>query len=96
MVGGKFIPALSGGERKRTSLAIEMITNPRLILLDEPTSGLDSDNSFKIISLLKRQTVQRGCSIVCTIHQPSSNLFKLFDHVICLSDGQTIYNGAVK
>lgn len=54
MVGGKFLNAISGGERKRTSLAIEMITNPRLILLDEPTSGLDSANAFKIISLLKR------------------------------------------
>lgn len=44
---------------------------------------------------MKRETVLKGCSIVCTLHQPSSHLFKLFDKVICLSDGHTIYNGPV-
>ena len=72
-----------------------MVTDPRLVFLDEPTSGLDSENALKIIKLLKKETQKRGCSIICTLHQPSTNLFKLFDHVICLSDGDTIYNGPV-
>jgi ABC-type multidrug transport system ATPase subunit len=95
MVGGSFLPQISGGERKRTSLGYELITDPRIILLDEPTSGLDSSNALQIVKLLKKETILRGCSIICTLHQPSSQLFKLFDRVICLSDGQTIYNGSV-
>jgi ABC-type multidrug transport system ATPase subunit len=72
-----------------------MITDPRIILMDEPTSGLDSFNAFSVLKILKRQTKSFGCSIVCTLHQPSSDLFKLFDRVICLSEGHTLYNGSV-
>lgn len=68
MVGGAFIPQISGGERKRASLGYEMMTDPRIVLLDEPTSGLDSSNALSIIKLLKKETILRGCSIVCTLH----------------------------
>lgn len=68
MIGGSFIPQISGGERKRTSLGYEMMTDPRIVLLDEPTSGLDSSNALAIVKLLKRETILRGCSIICSLH----------------------------
>jgi len=71
MNGGKLIKGISGGERKRTSIGYELITNPSLMLLDEPTSGLDSHTAFQIAKLLK-QEAERGMTILATIHQPSS------------------------
>ncbi|CDW87920.1 abc transporter family protein [Stylonychia lemnae] len=93
MVGGIFLPKISGGERKRTSIGMELMTNPKILLLDEPTSGLDSENAMRIIKLLKREAKLRGATVICSIHQPSSQLFQLFDRTICLSEGHTIYNG---
>ena len=58
---------ISGGERKRTSIAYELITNPSLLMLDEPTSGLDSSSAMRVIQCLK-QEAQRGMSILTTIH----------------------------
>lgn len=95
MVGGTFLPKISGGERKRISFGYEMITDPRIVFLDEPTSGLDSANALSVVRLLRKETILRGCSIMCSLHQPSTELFKMFDRVICLSEGQTIYNGPV-
>jgi ABC-type multidrug transport system ATPase subunit len=68
---------LSGGEKKRTSIGYELITNPNLLILDEPTSGLDSHTAFQIMKLLK-QEAKRGMTVICTIHQPSSEIFGLF------------------
>lgn len=71
-----------------------MITNPKIFLLDEPTSGLDSSNALKIIRLLKREA-ERGVAVICALHQPSSEIFSMFDRIICMSDhGVCIYNGA--
>lgn len=58
---------LSGGERKRTSIGYELITNPSVLLLDEPTSGLDSTTALQIIKLLKQET-KKGMTVICTIH----------------------------
>lgn len=92
IVGGLFtFTGISAKERKRTALAVELITDPNLIFLDEPTSGLDSENAYTMISMLKRQTQVRGAAVLCTLHQPSSQLFQLFDRVICLSEGHVIY-----
>lgn len=93
MVGGFMRKGLSGGERKRTSIGYELITDPSLLVLDEPTSGLDSHTSLNIIQLLRHEAY-RGMTVICTIHQPSSEIFCLFDRAIFLSDGYTIYNGA--
>lgn len=70
-IGGVALKGLSGGERKRTSIGYELITDPMVILLDEPTSGLDSTTAFRIIKILKRE-VKLGKTIICTIHSPSS------------------------
>ena len=74
-IGGIFKRGISGGERKRTSIGYELITEPSLLLLDEPTSGLDSRTAKKTIELLKQET-RRGMSILATIHQPSAEIFK--------------------
>ena len=94
-VGNELIKGISGGERKRASIGYELITNPRLLILDEPTSGLDSNTAFKLIQMLKRES-ERGMSIILTIHQPSSEIFMLFDKIILLSDGNTLYDGCPK
>ena len=67
LFGNKIIKGLSGGEKKRTSIGYELITNPSLLLLDEPTSGLDSTTSYSICKLLK-QEAERGMTILATIH----------------------------
>ena len=92
LIGGWLRRGISGGERKRTSIGYEMITKPSMLLLDEPTSGLDSSTAVRIVNLLRRQA-ERGMSVLATIHQPSSELFHLFDRVILLSEGFTVYNG---
>jgi ABC-type multidrug transport system ATPase subunit len=70
-VGNAFIKGISGGERKRTSIGVELITNPSIIFLDEPTTGLDSTTALQVILLLKTLAKQ-GKTVISTIHQPSS------------------------
>lgn len=84
---------LSGGERRRVSLAAELITNPRVLFCDEPTSGLDSFNATTIMQQLKQRT-DCGMLAMVTIHQPSSQVFDYFNHVVLLSDGAMVFNGA--
>lgn len=83
---------LSGGQKRRVTVAIELVTNPALVFLDEPTSGLDAYGSLKVIKVLK-QLAERGRTIVCTIHQPRADIFKLFDKLLLLKDGTTMYFG---
>ena len=91
-IGSHMMKGVSGGERKRTSIGIEMISNPEILFLDEPTSGLDSQTSYQIISLLKRIAKEKNILVVCTIHQPSSNIFNMFDKLLIVEKGNMIYN----
>ena len=86
---------ISGGERKRTAIGVELITDPSLILLDEPTSGLDSFKAVQIVKLLK-SLARRGKTIISTIHQPSSESFLEFDRLLLMSDGYCVYQGEAK
>ena len=86
LIGGFTLKSISGGERKRTCIGYELITDPNLMLLDEPTSGLDSSTAFRICKLLKKQA-ENGMTIVATLHQPSGEIFDLFDRLIVLHNG---------
>ena len=84
MVGGQAIKGISGGERKRTSIAFELISNPQVIILDEPTSGLDSLTSFIIVDYLNKLAHEQGKTVIMTIHQPNSDIYKKFDRLFLM------------
>lgn len=84
----------SGGEKKRLSLAIELIALPDILILDEPTTGLDSSTSLQLINYLEKFTQTRNLTVIAVIHQPSFNLFNKFGNVIIQDKkGQNIFNG---
>uniref|UniRef100_A0A8C1N416 ABC transporter domain-containing protein n=1 Tax=Cyprinus carpio TaxID=7962 RepID=A0A8C1N416_CYPCA len=91
-IGTEFIRGVSGGERKRCSIGMELITSPTLLFLDEPTTGLDSNTANSIIALLHRLS-RGGRTIIFSIHQPRYSIFRLFDHLTLLHKGETVYAG---
>ncbi|KAG6623514.1 ABC transporter-like protein [Phytophthora cinnamomi] len=93
LIGGWMQRGISGGERKRLALATELLTNPSVLFADEPTSGLDSFMAKSVVQQLRRLAVHERRTVVATIHQPSSEVFALFDRLELLADGATIYQG---
>ncbi len=94
LVGGALIKGISGGERKRTSVGVELVTRPALVFLDEPTSGLDSFSAVQLCQVLKK-VANAGSSVLFTIHQPSSEIFNSFDRLIFMNKGRVFYQGSV-
>jgi len=94
LIGNELIKGISGGERKRTSVGVELITHPSIVFLDEPTSGLDSFAAYNCIQTIS-DIAHSGSGVLCTVHQPSSEIFDLFDWVILLSHGRIVYSGPV-
>lgn len=93
VVGSPLKKILSGGQRKRLNIALELIREPSILFVDEPTSGLSSMDSEKVMVLLKRQTL-KGKLVIINIHQPSSDLYKLIDKLLIIDKGgHIIYNG---
>ena len=92
-VGNALNKFISGGQRKRLNIAMELIREPAILFVDEPTSGLSSFDSERIILLLKRQTF-KGKVVIANVHQPSSDIYKLFDKVIVMDQGgRVIFQG---
>lgn len=92
LVGGHKIRGISGGQMKRLSIAVEIVSLPDCIFLDEPTSGLDSLMALEVMTTVRKLSFQnRTC--VSTIHQPSPQVFALFDTLVLISEGRVIYFG---
>ncbi|QKX61298.1 uncharacterized protein TRUGW13939_08446 [Talaromyces rugulosus] len=95
LVGTPIRKGISGGQKRRVSIASQLVSCPKILFLDEPTSGLDSTASFEVISYAKRLAVANKLIIIASIHQPSTATFQLFDKLLLLSGGQTCYSGPV-
>jgi ABC-type multidrug transport system ATPase subunit len=85
---------LSHGQKRRLTVAKQLVTGPSILFLDEPTSGLDSVASYQVINHLRQLAKRTGLIVVCSIHQPSTSTFDLFDKLLLLSAGKTHYFGA--
>merc|ERR1719230_2271703 len=92
-VGNEFMKGLSGGQKRRLSLAIAFLKNPLVVFLDEVTSGLDAAAAANITTFLQDLARSQDVIIACTIHQPSAKIFKGFDRLLLLSDGRVAYSG---
>ncbi|CAI0392504.1 unnamed protein product [Linum tenue] len=90
VIGNWHLRGISGGEKRRVSIALEILMRPRLLFLDEPTSGLDSASAFFVTQTL-RGLSRDGRTVIASIHQPSSEVFELFDRLYLLSGGKTVY-----
>ncbi|KAG2497615.1 hypothetical protein HYH03_004359 [Edaphochlamys debaryana] len=86
------LKGVSGGERRRTSVAAELVKDPRLLFLDEPSSGLDSETAAGVVAALAR-LAGKGRTVVCTLHQPSSDMAEAFDDLLLLAGGRVLYGG---
>ncbi|XP_065204200.1 protein scarlet-like [Planococcus citri] len=92
---GVRISSLSGGQRKRLALAVQLLTKPKILFCDEPTTGLDSYSATNVVKLL-RFMADQGKMIICSIHQPTSDIFEMFDSVSLLASGGSLaYHGRV-
>ncbi len=87
-IGDAFVRGLSGGEKRRVSIAVELLCAPGLLLLDEPTTGLDSTNAARVVDIMAR-LAREGVTVLMSIHQPRPDIFRLMDRLLLLSsEGQ--------
>jgi ATP-binding cassette, subfamily G (WHITE), member 2 len=100
VVGGQLKQGISGSERKRLCVAIELLNRPQLLFLDEPTTGLDSVTALDLLhtlhALAHGKSQAKAVTIVCSIHQPQAKIFNLFDSIVLLKAGIIIYQGSRK
>lgn len=92
VIGNTFVRGVSGGERKRVSIAHEMLIDPSLLILDEPTSGLDATAAYRLVATLGGLAA-KGKTVVMSVHQPSSRAYQMFDELLVLAEGRCIYFG---
>ncbi|KAJ3335669.1 Talin-1 [Gonapodya sp. JEL0774] len=95
-IGGTSNRGISGGEKRRVSIACELVTSPSILYLDEPTSGLDSFNAYNVIECLVTMARNYQRTVILTIHQPRSNIYALFDQLVLLAKGKMIFSGAAQ
>ncbi|XP_044493897.1 ABC transporter G family member 7 isoform X2 [Mangifera indica] len=94
-VGDAKVRGISGGEKKRLSLACELIASPSVIFADEPTTGLDAFQAEKVMETL-RQLAQDGHTVICSIHQPRGSVYSKFDDIVLLTEGVLVYAGPAR
>ncbi|KAG5357915.1 ABC transporter G family member [Yarrowia sp. B02] len=94
LIGSETNRGISGGEKRRVSIACELVTSPSILFLDEPTSGLDSFSAFNVVESLVHLARNYNRTVVFTIHQPRSNIVQLFDNLLILCQGRLVYSGA--
>ncbi|KAF3386971.1 Arginine--tRNA ligase, cytoplasmic [Penicillium rolfsii] len=95
LIGTPIRKGISGGQKRRVSVASQLITCPKILFLDEPTSGLDSTASYEVMSYVKELARANNIIVVASIHQPSTTTFQLFDKLLLLSGGKTCYFGPI-
>ncbi|KAL3895831.1 MAG: hypothetical protein SGCHY_004460 [Lobulomycetales sp.] len=95
-IGSRDKRGISGGERKRVSIGIELVTDPGIIFMDEPSSGLDAFNALNTIEIVKSLVVARRKMVLMTIHQPRTDILELFDKIILLSAGRIVFFGCLE
>ena len=96
IVGTPLQKGISGGQKRRLSVASQLVTSPKILFLDEPTSGLDSAASHEVMSYISTVAKQHQIIVIASVHQPSSATFALFDKVQLLSEGKTCFYGSTK
>lgn len=94
-IGNSIRKGCSGGEKRRTSLGVQMLANPSVLFLDEVTTGLDATSAFQLIRTLKT-LARKGRTIIITVHQPRSEIWGLFDRLLLLTGGSPVYSGSVE
>uniref|UniRef100_A0AAY4CU09 ATP-binding cassette sub-family G member 8 n=1 Tax=Denticeps clupeoides TaxID=299321 RepID=A0AAY4CU09_9TELE len=94
-VGNEYVRGVSGGERRRVSIAVQLLWNPGILILDEPTSGLDSFTAHNLVITLSR-LAQGNRLVLLSVHQPRSDIFQIFDLVVLLSSGSAVYCGPAR
>ncbi|KAF9430392.1 hypothetical protein BGZ94_007043 [Podila epigama] len=92
-IGNVTTRGISGGEKRRVSIALELITRPPILILDEPTSGLDSYSAHMVVEQLCKLAQSKTTTVILTIHQPRSDIFAMFDHTLVVSKGEALYFG---
>ncbi|XP_059664669.1 ABC transporter G family member 10-like [Cornus florida] len=94
-IGSESSRGISGGEKRRVSIGVDLVHDPAVLLIDEPTSGLDSASALNVVLLLQSMAKNQGKTIVLTIHQPGFRILELFDTVVLLSNGIVLHHGSL-
>ncbi|XP_057422969.1 ABC transporter G family member 7 isoform X2 [Lotus japonicus] len=94
-VGDSKVRGISGGEKKRLSMACELLASPSVIFADEPTTGLDAFQAEKVMETLQ-QLAQDGHTVICSIHQPRGSVYSKFDDIVLLTEGSLVYAGPAR
>ncbi|KAI5150891.1 ATP-binding cassette, subfamily G (WHITE), member 1 [Enteropsectra breve] len=94
-IANRDISVISGGERKRTMVAVELACDSNILIFDEPTSGLDSNLALKLVTRLKEYAVNMNKIVLVTVHQPGPGLFSIFDNLLFFYKGTLLYNGPI-
>ncbi|GLJ44375.1 hypothetical protein SUGI_0930160 [Cryptomeria japonica] len=95
-IGNERVRGISGGERRRVSIGVDVVHDPPVLILDEPTSGLDSSSALHIIKILKSMAELHGRTVILSIHQPGFRILELFDSILLLSHGSAIHHGSLQ